>query len=85
MSSIIYILFLIYGSHIKLNNFFFQFVWDWYVVSAFWDIFILLTLLFLYTFWRYIVYWVDNINDNWYFNLRLYEILKTRSSALNFN
>lgn len=76
LSSVIFILFLIYWWKVEINKILlFDLSWEWYYFSPFIDIFILLLIFFLYTFIRYIIYGFEFINNNKYKYLVLYTIL----------
>lgn len=76
LSSVIFIVFLIYWWRIEINKILlFDLSWEWYYFSTFWDIFILLSIFFLYTFIRYLIYGFEFINNNKYKYLVLYTIL----------
>ncbi len=77
LSSVIFILFLIYWWRIEINKIlFFDLSWEWYYFSPFIDIFILLLIFFLYTFIRYIIYAKYEIKEKWYYFNRLYRWIK---------
>ena len=76
LASIIFILFLIYWWRVEINKILlFDLSWEWYYFSAFWDVFILLLIFFLYTLFRYLIYWYEKINNNTYKRVLLFEII----------
>jgi hypothetical protein len=77
LSSTLLILFLIYWWRIEIHRvLLFDLSWNWYIISTFWDIFIGLMIFFLYTFFRYLIYWYEFINNNKYQYIVLYSILE---------
>ena len=69
LASILLILFLLYGNKIQIEQlliFKFNTTWDWSIISSYWDIFIILSLFFLYTFSRYCIYGLNDIKKNRY-------------------
>jgi hypothetical protein len=83
LASILFILFLLYWNKVTIEQlliFKFNIDWNWAIVSAYWDICILLFIFFLYTLSRYYVYWIDEVKKNRYNQLLLVDIINNFNS-----
>lgn len=78
LASVLLIFFLLYWNKITIEQlliFKFNINWNWAIISAYCDIFILLSLFFLYTIFRYYSYWKDEVSKYRYNQLLLLDII----------